>query len=583
VTESTRSYSVRVDSLLLRVRWVLWLLVLPIVWIDSNGAPFPDKFWIWMGTVAVTNLLIGTMLITLPRLPRILPIGTLVFDTISFGILPYLVDSNFNLLSLLLIFPTLVGAVRFGPQVSLVTASSLSLSIGARTLIPNQSLAQPGLLSALPPIIAIFAAAFITGFLSEREKEAAIKQAASELDELRGAIAGARLLYQSTDTLNLSTSYKPVLEAMLEAGVKGLPATRREDGMPIGFALFFDDTDPQQQLVVVAARNIQRHDYKIRIPGKEGIVAETLKTGNAVVFDAVNKDPELSTFGTLSRCRSGVCYPLQAGLEQYGVVILASPAPRPPTRQHLELMHAFTSQAGIAFQNAKLYQLSRIEQDKIIRSETDMRQKLARDLHDGPTQKIAGLAMQLDYIRRLIDKDPAEAKLEIEKAHAVAQQTVKEIRNALFTLRPLSLETKGLSAALEQFAERLKSVDNLDIHLETEHFGNELEQNVAMTVFAIIEEAVGNARKHAGQSPIFVSAIRKGQSLVASIQDQGPGFDLEQVKHSYDERTSLGLQNMYDRAKLIDSNLIIDSAPGYGTRVSLIVPLAQPQSNETIQ
>ena len=400
-------------------------------------------------------------------------------DTFLFGLLPYLANSDSNYLALLSIFPALVGAIRYGPAVGFAIATLLALSLGFHALLPTVQ--QPGtdLLSTGTAIVTMVGLILLTGYLTKNEKYAAVKQAAGELDDLRGAMAGAKMLYKSTDILSLTTNYKTVLEGMLEAGVDGLPKAREQDGPSVGIALFFDENSPNQVLRVVASRHLEVRDEEQQIPGKSGIVAETLKTGAAVVFDKVNVDPELAAFGALQRCRSGVCYPLQAGMEQYGVVVMATPAPRPPSLQHLDLMRAFTSQAGIAFQNAKLYQSSRVEQDKIIHSENEMRQKLARDLHDGPTQKVAGLVMQLDYISQLLNRNPEEAKKELEKARGIAQQTVKEIRTALFTLRPLALETRGLSAALEQYGERLRESEKLLVKVEPGNFGAELDTNVA--------------------------------------------------------------------------------------------------------
>ena len=210
---------------------------------------------------------------------------------------------------------------------------------------------------------------------------------------------------------------------------------------------------------------------------------------------------------------------------------------------------------------------------RIIHDDTEVRQKLARDLHDGPTQKVAGLVMQLEFIARLMDTNPGEAKQELARARATAEQTAKEIRTALFTLRPLALESKGLSAALEQYGERLRETDKVPITIEPGNSGAELDTNTATTIFAIIEEAIGNARKHAENAPIHVRITRQANALVATIHDQGPGFDLDQVARSYDRHASLGLQNMRERALLINGDLRIDSAPGRGTRVTLIAPL----------
>jgi signal transduction histidine kinase len=563
----------RVDDLLFRVRWVLMVLAIIVTWVDAGGVTLPPlKLLAWFVATALVNLLLGLAL-QIPTLAPRLPIPSLVLDTLLFGALPFIAISRSNLLAYFLVFPTIVAAIRFGPKVGLFMATLLALALGAHFFLPLESPGSREILSTALPIVTLSATTIFAGYLTLHEKAAAVKQATAELDELRGMMAGTKLLYQTSSLVNLTLSYKPVLESMLEAGVKGLPQARREDGPPVGVALLFDDQDPEQRLIVAAARNLERRDESVRVPGRSGIIAEAFQSGNAVVFDHAGADPELSSFGALQRCRSGVCYPLRAGLELYGVVILACTAPRRPSTQHLELMQAFTSQAGIAFQNAKLYEASRKEQNRIIQSDSEMRQKLARDLHDGPTQKVAGLVMQLDYIQRLIESNPAQARKELGEARAAAQQAAKEIRTALFTLRPLALENKGLSAALEQYGRQLRESERIQIQVVPGDFGPELDANVAVTVFAIIEEAVGNALKHARQAPILVSVQRKENLLIAVVQDQGSGFDVKQVEEAYDKHTSLGLQNMRERASLINGNLTIVSAPGQGTRVTLAAPI----------
>ncbi len=260
---------------------------------------------------------------------------------------------------------------------------------------------------------------------------------------------------------------------------------------------------------------------------------------------------------------------------RYGVVVLASPAARLPSELHLSLMRAFTNQAAVAFQNAQLYQRLREERDHIIDAEAGARAKLARDLHDGPTQTLAALAMRLDYIHTLLERDPDKAKAELILARQSAIQSGKELRELLFTLRPLTLETQGLSATLKLWAQKLSEVEHLALDLDPGNVGPEVDPKLAGAVFSIIEEAVNNARKHGGGAPIHVRVGQQGESLVATVQDEGPGFDVAAVENSYDERGSLGLVNMRERAKLLDGHLSLDSAPGRGTRVLLIVPLGE--------
>lgn len=489
-----------------------------------------------------------------------------------FGVLPYLVESETNVLALFVIYPALVGAVRFGPGIGLLTVVILALPIEVRAFLPILSQRNPIALAATLPVLGLVAAIALIGYLSLREREAAMGASGDELEHLRRANNGAHLLFRSIEKFSTATSYEPVLAAMLEAGLAELPSTTSQDGLPVGIALIFAELDPDHSLQVVASRNLSRHEQGQRLAGKEGIIAESLKSGNVVISDDIGNDPELAIFTALRRCHLGICYPLQAGLEQYGVVILARPSAGRPSAEYLDLMHAFTHQAAIAFQTAKLYQKLRTEHDQIIRSENDIRQKLVRDLHDGPTQKVSAIAMQTEHIGKLIDLDPIKAKRELAQVRLISDAAVRELRTALFSLRPLTLETEGLSAAIKQYCERLES-ESVPITVEPGDFGDELDANVAATAFSIVEEAANNARKYARGAPIHITLSRQNNVLVAVVQDAGPGFDLKLVTSIYSEKASWGLQNMRDRSALIDGDLRIETALGKGTRVSLIVPL----------
>ncbi len=570
----------RVEWLLFRVRWILWLLVIPIAWIDSDLAPLEPLLWIWLGIVAILNATLGLILQFVKKLPAQLPTAMLVLDCLLFGALPHILESQSNLLAFFALFPALIGAVRFGPAVGLIIAGLLALPLEARAMLGIFRERNLAALTAGLPVAAIIAGTALVGFLSQQEKQAALGATARELEELRHALAGAELLYRMTDVLRTTTSYEPVFEAMLDAGVRGLFTVRQEDEPAAGMVLLVDELDAEGRLRVVAYRHLERRDVGHRILGKSGVVGEAIQSGKMTVFDNVSNDPELSIFSRLRRCRAGVCIPLQAGLEVYGVTILASAAPRRPPQQLLDLMRTFANQAAITFQNANLYRDLRAEHDRIIRSENDMRQKLARDLHDGPTQQISAVVMQLEFINKLWEADPARARTELAKAQATAQAAVKSIRTALFTLRPLVLETKGLSAALEQFATKLRDTQNTHVAMEAGNFETDLDVDFASTVFAIVEEAVGNAVKHAPKAPLAVRVTRQEDNLIAIVQDQGPGFDVDRVLASYDQRSSLGMQNMRERARLIGGELRVDSAPGRGTRITLIARVPNDPSGK---
>ena len=146
----------------------------------------------------------------------------------------------------------------------------------------------------------------------------------------------------------------------------------------------------------------------------------------------------------------------------------------------------------------------------------------------------------------------------------------------LFTLRPLILETQGLQAALEQYISKLAEADDLPIHLSAAPEADQsLDKNVQGVIFYIIEEAIGNARKHAEAEKVQVRLYIQNSTFVAEVEDDGCGFDVDAVQMRYDERGSLGMINMYERAELVGGSLAISSVPGQGTRITLSVPLRE--------
>lgn len=206
----------------------------------------------------------------------------------------------------------------------------------------------------------------------------------------------------------------------------------------------------------------------------------------------------------------------------------------------------------------------------------DARKKLARDLHDGPTQSVAAIAMRLNFARRLMERDLKATSEELVKIEDLARRTTKEIRHMLFTLRPLVLESQGLVAALESMAEKMGETYNQHVEIQSEpDIVSKLEMGKQGVIFYIAEEAVNNARKHAKAANVWVRLKLAAPDLVQlEVEDDGVGFDTSAVSAGYDSRGSLGMVNMRERTELLNGALQIDSAPGQGARVRVYVPLS---------
>jgi signal transduction histidine kinase len=239
--------------------------------------------------------------------------------------------------------------------------------------------------------------------------------------------------------------------------------------------------------------------------------------------------------------------PLRAGLNTYGVLLCPSRSRLfpPPTGGKSEIVG---TQAVIAIQNAGLYHDLAQEKERMMEIQEEARKKLARDLHDGPTQSVAAIAMRLNFARRLMERDVKATTEELVKIEELARRTTKEIRHMLFTLRPLVLESQGLIAALEAMAEKMGETYSQNVIIEADPaVVPQVEIGKQTIIFYIAEEAVNNARKHAQAAHIWVrlKQVEKEKDLVAlEIADDGVGFDVGAVDASYDQRGSLGMVNM---------------------------------------
>lgn len=279
----------------------------------------------------------------------------------------------------------------------------------------------------------------------------------------------------------------------------------------------------------------------------------------------------------MQRCKSAYCIPLRQGLDTYGVMLFGHPHPNFFTDSHREVLNILARQAVISIQNARLYQDLEEEKERMMEIQEEARKKLARDLHDGPTQAIAAIAMRVNFARRLMARDQAVAEKELFKIEDMARKTTKEIRHMLFTLRPLVLETKGLIAALQSMAEKMRDTYDQNVVLEIDpQIVSELEMDKQGVIFYIIEEAVTNARKHAEAAHIWVRlrTIQKDLALL-EIEDDGAGFDMESVTASYEHRGSLGMINLRERTELISGILNMESAEGEGTHIQVAIPLSE--------
>lgn len=392
-----------------------------------------------------------------------------------------------------------------------------------------------------------------------------------------------RLIYNLISSLSSTLNYERVLEAALDLSTSTLmQLNAAADQLKSAVLLFRSGDDPTPELYIAATRRFLPSDARISIRGSLGLVGRAIEAGKPTLAREINKDAELAHFISLHDCLSGYCLPLRAGLETFGVMLFVHPEMNFFDVESREVLDIVGNQAMVAMQNARLYSDLEQEKERMMDIQEEARKKIARDLHDGPTQSIAAIAMRVNFARRLMERDAKAAAEELFKIEDMARRTTKEIRHMLFTLRPLVLESQGLVAALESMAEKMRETYNQNVVIQADLRVVELlEMTKQSIVFYIAEEAVTNARKHAQAQNIWVRLrLIKDELCLLEIEDDGVGFDLNAIDLTYHERGSLGMVNMRERSELVNGVLHIESTPGKGTQVQVVIPLTEEAADQ---
>lgn len=419
----------------------------------------------------------------------------------------------------------------------------------------------------------------IFGFISHRLIQNLRRMRITRIDEEQRRIRMEnerwRALYELTSTLTGTLSYRRVLDSVLDLGYTVLnpdPDAEVDERLVSAVLLFSEG-----QLEIGASRRLTGADQRVKLDAREGVLKRVIDGGEAALTTNVSFDPELGRMIALRNCTAAYCFALRSGLDVYGAMLFAHADPNYFSRERRDLLDMIGRQAVIAIQNARLYQDLLEEKERMIEVHEEARKKLARDLHDGPTQSVAAMAMRINLTRRMFNRDEKLALDELVKIEELAHRTTKEIRHMLFTLRPLILESQGLKAALQAMAEKVRETYSQNVVVEVnDRVIDDMEMGKQGVIFYIVEEAVNNARKHAAAANIWVRLRELDTGLaLLEVQDDGIGFDVNAVNHSYDKRGSLGMINLRERTELVNGLLNIQSQPNRGTMIQVYVPLTE--------
>lgn len=216
---------------------------------------------------------------------------------------------------------------------------------------------------------------------------------------------------------------------------------------------------------------------------------------------------------------------------------------------------------------------------RLIHAQEEERSRIARELHDDISQRMAYLQIGLEQFKESVPGLTADNRQELRNLTEVASEVSSDLHSMSHQLHPARLDLQGLVAAIGSLCREMTIQYELKIKFAHYDIPGDIPKDVALCLFRIVQEGLRNVVKHGKTGEAKVELAGHGEALELCISDAGVGFDLESAQ----SKSGLGLISMHERLRLVGGRLAVESEPTHGTRVHVRVPLAksaEENSNE---
>jgi signal transduction histidine kinase len=333
--------------------------------------------------------------------------------------------------------------------------------------------------------------------------------------------------------------------------------------------------DEERKLITYPyLHHLPRDLANVTVSEGEGLSGEVMATGRSMIIDDYRTYARSIPAFVEAGLTSVAVVPIISGDRTFGALsVLSINATKNFSGRDIAILTAIGRQAGIAIENAYLYENMRFYARKITQAQEDERRRIARELHDDTIQSLIALSRRLEALVRSEETLPETATLRIQELQESTGDVIRRVRRFSQDLRPSILDDLGLLPALEALTAELNSQDGLRAEFWVHGEQRRLSSEAELTLFRIAQEALNNVRKHAEANSV-VTVARLGDSAVKlTIEDDGIGFKPPTLTDHPTAASKLGLIGMHERARLLGGTLVVDSAPGQGTKIIVDVPV----------
>lgn len=287
---------------------------------------------------------------------------------------------------------------------------------------------------------------------------------------------------------------------------------------------------------------------------KEHLIIRNTRTANDAKTNLLPSD-----------LRNHAYFPLCVEGELLGLLMAGRHRSNSFTDEDVQSIATLTNQLAIALKSSQLVK----EKEKRVLLEE--RNRIARDIHDGIAQTLAGVVMKLETAERRMHSQPEIALSLIDTSIIQLRQGLKNVRESIYALRPDPTERVGLTGAIAAKLEAIRSEEPFDLTFEVKGHERELPAELEKEMYAIFHESLQNVKKHAQAKTLDVSLDYQDQQVIMRITDDGKGFSLYEALVEKRKLSHFGILQLHQSAEKIGATLHVNSEPGVGTDITLTV------------
>jgi signal transduction histidine kinase/DNA-binding response OmpR family regulator len=349
--------------------------------------------------------------------------------------------------------------------------------------------------------------------------------------------------------------------------------------------------DEEQEKFLVSSMLGLNSDFKelLKISLSDLICEELMSIRRALIVDRISdmENISLTRLAQKDGIRSMAVIPLFSKEKLLGIILVFSKAPGKFKTEDVNLLSLMAGQAGVAVENAYLYESTRkkshlVEKliSKLIQAQEEERKRIAAEIHDTIAQSLVGIYTCIQTCQYLLKKAPEQLEEQLKSLKDVVGDNVNEVRQIMFNLRPSSLDDLGLMPSLENYIKRFEREHGYEVEVMVTNRIRRLHSTVETAVFRIIQEALTNIKKHSQGKKVLIRLSFEPKWVHLLVADDGQGFSWDEVTEKFLRGDSHGLQGMKERVSVLGGTFKVTTEEGKGCMVSATIPATGLQEEE---